>query len=268
MATITMAIQAQRIQPRTLSAASPPLQQRAMMEHLVQSYLVHHGYSHAAAALTDQIKREAHEVTQGLGTALGSSLGLLNIFPAPRTSHRLRIRQAVLQGDPDLALMMTLESFPSVLHDVGEVQGGFLFKLRLRSFIEHASHLGQEKLSGINIVKSKEISMQLDEDPPRDGDAGMDALLAQGKALHEVYGMDARGDVQSRLRLAFSLLAYDLPENATVELRDLLSHQAREVLAEELSSAILGELTTLMYLVGPATDALGSLGIATRQAGA
>src|SRR5262249_49510957 len=157
---------------------------------------------------------------------------------------RRLIRTAFLSGDIDRAIALTNLHFPSVLAAKDEA-GGMLFKLKLRKFIEAVARAGNaspapatESLPVAKTTKIKtramgeDVAMADNEEfstspmSPVSSTSPLDELLSLGQALDAEYRDDARPAVQSKLVEAFSLMAYESPQDAGGHLAWLLSNAA------------------------------------------
>ena len=148
------------------------------------------------------------------------------------------------------------EHYPAVLRMEDE-RGGVTFRLGVREFVEGVRRAGRPAEE-----KGKERAAQADEDdiemtpatvpetystPPETPSPSLDDALLLGRSLHTHYGSSVLPYVQEQLRLAFSLLAYEVAdgdsglEAAPNEVRRLLSDKEREKEADEINALILGE---------------------------
>lgn len=78
--------------------------------------------------------------------------------------------------------------------------------------------------------------------------AALAEALDYGRQLQADYRADSRPDVQSLLKLTFSLVTYEDPRKAGGEVAELASQEARNRLSQEVNQAILGKCPILyMY---------------------
>lgn len=160
------------------------------------------------------------------------------LVPESDSVARGEIRKAFLAGEAERVLELTKRSYPAVLLAQDE-SGGMMFKLRLRAFIEAVLRSGRD--GAVEEGRGKGRAADEDVEMVDAGSSlGLDALLELGRALHADYSGDERPKVQESLGLAFSLMAYERPEDEGGKIGWLLSDEAREALADELNSAILG----------------------------
>jgi hypothetical protein len=130
-------------------------------------------------------------------------------------STRERLKRAILQGRVDDVIDDVYNFYP----DIAARLESIVFRLRCHKFVE--------------MVKSSSIKA-----------SALDAALAYGRSLQEMYGDDAdEEEIRETLMETFSLLAYAAPERQGGRVAYLVSQEAREELADELNSAILGAST-------------------------
>lgn len=208
------------------------------LQCLIASYLIHHGYASTAQSFLAQISLERRERATSLFPGAPVDEPPMDT-PVPESDSAARgeIRKAFLAGEAERVLELTQRSYPAVLLAQDE-SGGMMFKLRLRAFIEAVLRSGREEGKGKGPAVDEDVEMA------EPGSSGLDALLELGRALHADYSADMRPKVQESLKLAFSLMAYERPEDEGGKIGWLLSDGAREKLADELNSAILGAFVT------------------------
>lgn len=150
------------------------------------------------------------------------------------------IREAFLVGNISQVLELVNRHYASVLTtDKDALEGGIYFKLLMRSFIEELLNGGGGGMS--EGERSPVDEATTSSSSPR----SLDSLLALGRHIHNVFGEDKRPLVQEGMKATLGLLAYDHPESEEGEVGWLVSSAAREQLADELNSAILGESPVL-----------------------
>lgn len=170
-----------------------------------------------------------------------------------KRTTREKIRNALLIGDAAKALDLLATEFPIVLtQDIDDSAGGIRLKLQLRVFIENLSSMrnasqprGKGKRKQDSHDSTEDLTM--DDSPSTtsspSANSAIDDLLQLGRAIDAEYQGDPRVAVGEALRLTFSLLAYDSPAERGLggKIGYLLSAEARDDLADEVNSAILGQ---------------------------
>lgn len=214
----------------------------SILNDLIHSYLVNHGYCETAGKFAD----ETDEGKKGDVVMKDS-----NKFTFQRTGRassedhdikiRQRIRGAIMMGDIDTALQLTNQHHPDVFrfHDI------ILFRLRCRKFVEMmlACSQGSEEK---DFDQDAGDAMDVDSDggyPTGNSDNSQSrfGLMAEamqyGQKLQDDYKDDVREEVRQTLVETFSLLAYPDPANSVVA--HLLDPAGREQVAYALNGAIL-----------------------------
>lgn len=237
------------------------------LQDLITSYLVHHGYTATADAFASQVTLERRERARGLipsATDDDSSMTAIDAVASTSaggsdSSVRVEIRKALLAGDPDRALELTEWKYPTILqHDDADPSGGLRFKLRTRAFVEAVvralpgddvppptSAKGKAKAVVQDDVQMDDVEEHFTTPPasplfgPTDS-LGLDVVLSLGKSLSHDYRDDERPGVCEAMEQVFSLMAYSRLADFEGHLAWLVSMDAREALADELNSAILG----------------------------
>jgi hypothetical protein len=191
----------------------------------------------------------------------------LNTISIPTLILYSEIRAAILDGDIDKALKHTKAYYANVLEDNPQIH----FKLRCRKFLEMMRRSTEltpgtsnpkrrrPDSPGLGIADEHAVfdqEMELD-DGNWDGD-GMDTeesavveaapynevlteAIQYGQQLCMDYPSDENGGDKKMLEAIFSLIAYPEPHNSVHGHH--LDPAGRVAVAEELNSAILGELT-------------------------
>ncbi|KIL70599.1 hypothetical protein M378DRAFT_183229 [Amanita muscaria Koide BX008] len=141
---------------------------RSMMNKLVLSYLIHHGYAKTAHALQKQhasLEQSLPGLTQPISKANDHDIDMDCTSPAHDNAamftleddieRRTRIVNAVVAGDIELAISETTKYHPLVL----EAEAGLmLFRLRCRKFVELVLEASELKKKN----KEKQVIMEVD----------------------------------------------------------------------------------------------------------
>ncbi|GAA5893581.1 hypothetical protein JCM6882_007855 [Rhodosporidiobolus microsporus] len=240
----------------SLLPPSPSERVHETLQALVTSYLVHHGCAATAEAFARQVREEREERAYGLvpggkapssatataaaskGTGPGAasdSDSSSSSSIALSSSLRSRIRSAALSPPPlggaSLTLSLLEQHFPAVLAPEAndkEPDGGLLFRLRCRAFLEGAVGVARAG-AGRNSAAAREHgegeveddaamsdpSAAPDPAPPSEATPTpltLDDLLPLGRALSHTYGADTRPRVREELQAVLGVLAYADPE--------------------------------------------------------
>ncbi|KAK7029698.1 hypothetical protein VNI00_014396 [Paramarasmius palmivorus] len=183
---------------------------------------------------------------------------------------RTRVVNSVLERDIDLALSETREHYPAVL---GE-KGLMMFKLRCRKFVElilDAAEL-KKKMDMVDVTghggasgmdgEVDGMGMEVDDDarvhtissPAVNGsdgatarrpsstaryEAALNEAIAYGQTLQNEYKSDPRPEVKSIFKQTFSIVAYEDPSAVGGTVAEVVGHEARVQLANELNQEIL-----------------------------
>ncbi|GAA6031488.1 hypothetical protein JCM8097_006480 [Rhodosporidiobolus ruineniae] len=247
------------------------------LQALISSYLVHNGYAASASAFSKQIRSEREERAKGLLPASPSLPSASTSAAAPPAQEddllssiasssalRAQIRTAATSGHAQLALSLLETHYPAVLTEQGEEDGGVLFKLRCRVFIEAVLALSKANKEGISTDASSEgkdtamddAASAVNPDPagetfttpptsPTSSSAPpspptLDALLSLGRELHAAYSAEPRPRVRDELQAVLGLMAYQDPEaDASGRTRECLRRSEREKVADEVNRAVL-----------------------------
>lgn len=217
------------------------------LQALVSAYLSHNGYIDSARAMALDISSQTNKAVS---------------YPPIDTeaSNRQRIRNHVVDGDIDSALMMLEQLFPDVL----EQQEVLRFRIKCRKFIEMMRSCAQAQNHVSECQLLQDIPRQLEDDaetekqeldvtmadvtyPPgidqdvpsvdKDTKTLLDEAILYGQHLQSLYAAPTNPIFRSGLEEAFSLLAYSDPLNSP--LAHLLSPSLRVEIAEDVNRAIL-----------------------------
>ncbi|KHJ33087.1 putative spry domain-containing protein [Erysiphe necator] len=242
---------------------APPLRETELTQALVLQFLKHDGYVESAREFAKEVYFEKKALSLNPETILPD----YDIKEEEDTSHRQRIRSAILDGDIDAALRYTNLYFPQILKDNEKVY----FRLRCRKFVEmirKAAELqnsnqenGTKKCHKYDTDWYDDIinhQMEIDGNDPLSQTYGLlerddtskdlsehehllNETIKYGTELSAEFRDDPRKEVRQALEDAFALMAYQEPLNAT-GVAYLLDPSGRVAVAEELNSAILQSL--------------------------
>eukprot|EP00835_Amoeboradix_gromovi_P000108 NODE_4_length_55019_cov_0.425091.p10 type:complete len:412 gc:universal NODE_4_length_55019_cov_0.425091:49815-48580(-) len=176
---------------------------KSVLNELILSYLIHHGYSGTASVFSQNVRR-----TQNLAFDNDTILDIKN---------RHVIRELVTSGEIDKVIECTNNMFPNLFIKNEDIT----FKLKCRKFIEMVRIMLEHKLNN-NLVEFDNL---------------LQNTLLYGQELQNAYRNINKEDYQTKLTETFSLVAYDDPRKSTVS--HLLLDTQRRILADELNSAIL-----------------------------
>ncbi|GEM12860.1 ran-binding protein [Rhodotorula toruloides] len=237
-----------------IPALLPPTPQDRLhdtLQAVISAYLVHHGYAETARAFTEQISEERLERAQGLlpSTTFTTSSSApasndsddLVASIAASSALRSEIRQAALSGaGAERALALVQEHYPTAFADdadAREEDGGMLFKLRCRVFLEKVLEWSRASRDPAAMESEGPDGVAMDEEAET---IRLDSLLTLGQSLHAQYSADPRPVVRAELQAVLGLMAYRDPENeATGRTRELGGKAEREKVADELNRAVL-----------------------------
>ncbi|KAF8891559.1 hypothetical protein CPB85DRAFT_1230716 [Mucidula mucida] len=224
---------------------------KATLNNLVMSYLGHHGYTKTLRALQKDSQQElTHE--SAMDTDVQDS-------PSHErgVESRTHIVQSVMSGDLDTAISETQIHHPAVL-DADE--GLMLFKLRCRKFIElimetvelkkvlhsRRSRNDDDIVDGMDV--DGDVSMDVDDgyshggaspNPTARYETALSDAISYGQTLRNDYKSDHRAEVKSIFMKTFGIVAFEDPRDAGGEVAEVVGHEARVALANELNQAIL-----------------------------
>ncbi|KAK6340236.1 hypothetical protein TWF730_002001 [Orbilia blumenaviensis] len=254
----------QEISDSQVKSLCPPLDEAALIQSLVSSYLQHEGFVETAKAFAEDLQAEQNALSN---RGKPKPLELMEDKDAIR---RQTIRTAILDGDIDRALTLTQTYYPQVLLRNEQIN----FRLRCRKFIEmmrqsaETNHVRKKvpPPSKTSQPPSKHLDFDTFDDEDDDDDvdmengdtgSGMDIddifpgteqvgpdpdmigkILEYGRQLQEDF--KGKQDLQEEMEEVFSLFAYSDP--MVSPMRHLLSEDGRLPVAEALNSAILVSL--------------------------
>lgn len=247
----------QEIGDSQVESLCPPLDETALIQSLVSSYLQHDGFVETAKAFAQDLQAEQNALSNN-----GKSRPL-ELMEDENAIHRQNIRTAILEGDIDKALEFTQRHYPDVLSLNEQIN----FRLRCRKFIEMMRRsaettngrkkvppstskrrafdaYGDEEDEDVDMDGGDNRSdMDVDEPAPITGPAAPDLnmlgkVLEYGRQLQEDF--KDKPELQEEMEQVFSLFAYSDP--MTSPMAHLLSEEGRGPVAEALNSAILVSL--------------------------
>ncbi|KAF9014768.1 SPRY-domain-containing protein [Hymenopellis radicata] len=227
---------------------------KATLNNLVMSYLGHHGYTKTLRALQKDSRQEP---------VLESAMDT-DVLDSPSLPHahergvesRTHIVQSVMTGDLDTAISETQIHHPAVL-DADE--GLMLFKLRCRKFIElimetvelkkalhsRKSRIDDDIIDGMDVDVDAGMDMDVDDgifhggNPTARYETALSDAISYGQTLRNDYKSDHRAEVKSIFMKTFGIVAFEDPRDAGGEVAEVVGHEARVALANELNQAIL-----------------------------
>ncbi|KAK6338655.1 hypothetical protein TWF696_009466 [Orbilia brochopaga] len=248
----------------------PPLEEAALMQSLVASYLQHDGFVETAKAFAQDLQAEQSALNSGRGGPTNP----VELMEDQDAQRRQTIRTAILNGDIDNALELTQTHYPQVLLRNEQIN----FRLRCRKFIEMMRQ-SAELMNGSRkkappapgsgsknkgrtfetYAEDEDVDMDEDDGETRsdcDMENGVDNYnnrtaadpLSQSDMLAKLleYGQQMQRDfkdkpeLQDEMEEVFSLWAY--PDPMVSPVAHLLSIDGRAPVAEALNSAILVSL--------------------------
>ncbi|EWC43639.1 hypothetical protein DRE_01526 [Drechslerella stenobrocha 248] len=248
----------------------PPLEEAALIQSLIASYLQHDGFVETAKAFQQDLQAEQNALESGKP----GSAKPIELMEDKDALRRQNIRAAILDGNIDKALKLTQTYYPQVLLRNEQIN----FRLRCRKFIEmmrqsaelsNGSHKKATPASSSGSAnkgrtfetyeEDEDIEMvgddggtrsdwDMDGDDEDYGDGDDNDHLSQNDMLERLleYGQQMQRDfrdkpeLQEEMEEVFSLWAYPDPMSSPVA--HLLSIDGRTIVAEALNSAILVSL--------------------------
>ncbi|KAJ3167057.1 hypothetical protein HDU88_002394 [Geranomyces variabilis] len=184
------------------------------INQLILSYLIHHGYSETAATF----QKDTASMRASPGTA---------VVPFDKEDIRKRqlIRDHIVEGDIDEAVMLLDEFYPTILAQNSHLA----FQLKSQRFIEL-----------MRTVTAPSNAMDVDgpsAPAPNSGEDDMRSVVSYGQAMQGEFGAFENPLVQSALVETYSLLAYRHPSDSAVSY--LLDPANRLLVADVVNRSIL-----------------------------
>jgi len=252
---------------------------KSVLNQLVLSYLVHHGYAKTARALDKQQNGNNKIATIDVDMGYASEEDVLDNFEVD-IEKRTGIVNSVINGDIDTALENIRKQYPSVL----DAEDGLIrFKLRCRKLVElilETSEIkrrigGKEnegsfadflRTSGTRQISDGDsMNMDVDDDAFSFADSaylptnhlsksntftsrtsvGFEAALTKaieyGQSFNNDYKLEKRPELRQMFEQASSVIAWDNPLEVGGDVAELAGHEARIALANEVNEAILSK---------------------------
>ncbi|KAF9015400.1 hypothetical protein BDQ17DRAFT_1341003 [Cyathus striatus] len=266
----------------------------AIINRLVLSYLIHHGYAKTARAFQKQDKLSVSKDDRDVEMSDSGSCDRRNLDGIENDiERRTSIVKSISCGDIDAAIEMIREHYSDVL----ETDSGIMFfKLRCRKFVELILETtemkkrlvsNQEPLSqmyeppynlsssdGSNWMDEDVMGMDVDEDSMLLGspatttapqsrtsmhglvmpltvdsssaiamaehyEAALNNAISYGQTLQDDFKMDERAEVQQLFKQTFGIVAWENPLEVGGATSEVVGHQARVTLANEVNQMIL-----------------------------
>ncbi|KAG7090737.1 hypothetical protein E1B28_009827 [Marasmius oreades] len=227
-------------------------------------------------AVTGTTDHDVEMADTAVSSSSSSTTGLvIQNLEAAEIELRTRIVNSVLEKDIDSAVNETERCYPTAL----EAEEGLMkVKLRCRKFIEllliaaemkkslntSISMGGEDHTPSYDGEEEDGMSMQVDDDSAvsmngfgpgslvgdRHGSrssssaqarckAALSEAIAYGQSLENEYRSDKRPEVQAIFKKTFSVVAYEDPLAVGGSIAEVVGHEARGLLANELNQAIL-----------------------------
>ncbi|KAI8817776.1 concanavalin A-like lectin/glucanase domain-containing protein [Fimicolochytrium jonesii] len=219
--------------PPMYSPTTPPTQQPSI-NHLILSYLIHHGFCETASAFSSSsISGDVSPVPDD------------EPFDEVDMRQRQRIRDAILTGSIPLATQLMDQYYPGILSQNRRLA----FMLQSQKFVELMRGVGVESNPSEAVIAGEEGEDAMDVDGAggegegHEGGAGdteeerLRAVVAHGQDLNVTFGTVENEFVQRALVETYSLLAY--PDPWTSPVSYLLDPVNRALVADAVNSAIL-----------------------------
>jgi len=177
-----------------------------MVNSLIQSYLIHHGYAETAKVFA---KSQGSGILDNMDVDDNLKENNLNNQLASIQKRR-EIKESIMSGEIVKGIELTQLHYPNVLQKNQKL----MFLLRCAIFVE--------------LVRKGSASKDTD---------WLDEAMSVGQKLQDMYGSTNDEEQKAKLEMTFSLLAYSNPFNSPVS--HLLDISARDSVASALNSAIL-----------------------------
>ncbi|KAL8680324.1 MAG: hypothetical protein Q9186_003506 [Xanthomendoza sp. 1 TL-2023] len=233
----------------------------SFLKELVAQFLAHDGFVETAKAFANETRAESRALEIDSDISHPDS----SIEEDLDASNRQHIRAAIMDGDVDKAMKRTHAYYPQVLQDRSHVY----FRLRCQKFVEmigqtaellevpaaakqpkplngheaSSMHLDVEQTE-MEVDDQKNEVEDWDQMEMEEGDMSVkykemvDETLRYGQELKQEFQDDSSTD--AAFKEIFSLFMYEDPRKSPQA--HLLDRASRVPVAEELNSAILGEL--------------------------
>ncbi|KAF8474242.1 concanavalin A-like lectin/glucanase domain-containing protein [Kalaharituber pfeilii] len=247
----------------------PPLDESALIQAFVSSYLAHDGYVDTARAFAGDVQKEARALAS---SGRHGSVRPLDIKEDQDAINRQKIRTAILQGDVDQALELTKHYYPKVLEENEMTH----FRLKCRKLVEMIGRVSEASARSsayvntnakqqhrqqkhqdehmedvfcrdmeiddhsVNAEECDRMEVEDEEDHISHVKEPLDAAVQYAQNLRVEFQADQRPEIRKALEESFSLVAYQDPKNSV--LSHLFDEDGRIAVAEELNSAILVSL--------------------------
>lgn len=280
-------------------------QSKDLLNQLVKSYLIHHGYAKTARAFEKQ-QVGASSPPSNTDSKYDVEMSRSDDIESDIES-RTNIVNSVLAGNIDSAIEGVQTYYPSVLEADDRL---ILFKLRCRKFVELILETAEMKKK-IKAMKTADIERRKDIDPVQStwveedmdidvddssmmsmsptksyghlhdsyvglGDPSVSAISSQyesalnaallyGQALSHDYQSDTRPECQELFKKTFGIVAWEDPLEAGGAVAEFVGHDARVALAHELNQAILSGAFLASDILSP-TNCFVLCSRVTRQA--
>ncbi|KAF8912907.1 concanavalin A-like lectin/glucanase domain-containing protein [Gymnopilus junonius] len=261
-----------------------------LLNHLVLSYLVHHGYARTARALESQ-KSDHRASDSNPDIEMSRSDAVENDIES-----RTRIVNSVLVGDMDTAIEALRSNYPSVFVEL--ILETAEIKKKLKSLqADEQQHIVED---GLDVSTEEEMDIDIDQDIPvsptpptmigngfghsirvhseastsaediaSQYESALNVAIVYGQTLSNDYQSDPRPEVQQLFKQTFGIVAWEDPLEVGGPIAELAGREARVTLAHEINQAILKSqgrpaqpaLETLYRHTGACINQLGLLGV-------
>ncbi|KAJ9075325.1 hypothetical protein DSO57_1037212 [Entomophthora muscae] len=238
------------------AGSANPDQSSSVINLIITSYLVHHGYSATAKSFVknsmgldlsqnNDMEIDSNPTSIPDSTIIGRIKEELGEDREDDIVNRQEIRDYVLSGEIENAIHLTQKFYPKVFQDNPEI----LFQLQCRRFIEIIRSAEEQETPGSCINADGSISSpEKRKREDMDGESCITngqkspkqaslAALQFGQELNSTYGNSDNPEIKKALLDTFALLAYQKASQSAVAY--LLDPAGREPVANRLNSAIL-----------------------------
>ncbi|KAJ8327296.1 hypothetical protein QVD99_008150 [Batrachochytrium dendrobatidis] len=222
-----------------------PLCESKIIDNVVLSYLIHHGYSQAATSFYTSafgncdLDNQSQMNLEALSSESGS---LANQFPGKKSMHiRKDIQLLIIQGKIESAIAKITQHYSDMLkeNEIVRFQLDCLKFINISAGFDFDSNQGQD----CKDVDAMDVDEgQTDKVNPTDGlaDALPDQwmiLIEFGQKMNQMYGSNASESIQNALQELFSLICYPDPHKSPVSY--MLDISARQTVASNVNDAML-----------------------------